>query len=307
MKETATYYIINRNEWKHIGTEAQISMTDRELQNLAALNDQVSLRDVEEVYLPLIAILDIYLKSYLTRQTQVEKLLQKNSSHETYIIGIAGSVAVGKSTLARLLQAILSQYYKELKVDLITTDGFLYPNKILEEKDLMSRKGFPESYDMRQLTTFMADVKSGQPAIKAPVYSHDIYDIVPDEYQVIDHPDILIVEGINTLQLPPNEKIYASDFFDFSFYVDAEPENIEKWYLSRFGVLIDTAFQNPNHYHARFVDIDRMEAFKYAKKVWQDINYCNLVENILPTRSRADIIVHKSYDHYIDKILLRKY
>lgn len=307
MKESATYYIIDRNEWKNIGTDQEIQITDDELQDLAALNDQVSLRDFQEVYLPLIAILDIYLQNYLSRQKQVETLLHQPSKHKTYVIGIAGSVAVGKSTLARLLQNILSEYYKDLAVDLITTDGFLYPNHLLEAHGLMNRKGFPESYDMRQLATFMADVKSGLSNLQVPVYSHDIYDIIPDQFQIIDRPDILIVEGINTLQLPPSEKIYASDFFDFSFYVDAEPDNIEKWYLSRFGLLIDTAFQNPDHYHSRFVDMDRLDAFRYAKKVWQEVNLPNLTENILPTRSRADIIVHKTHDHYIDKILMRKY
>lgn len=307
MRESATYYIIDRSEWKDVGTNAKIQMTNKELQSLAALNDQVSLRDVQEVYLPLIAILDIYFKNYIKRQKQVENLLHQKAEHQTYVIGIAGSVAVGKSTLARLLRSLLSQYYKHLKVDMITTDGFLYPNHVLEARGIMNRKGFPESYDMRQLVTFMADVKSGLPHIQVPIYSHDIYDIVPGRHQIIDRPDILIVEGINTLQLPPSEKIYASDFFDFGFYVDAEPQNIEKWYLSRFGLLIDTAFQNPDHYHARFVNMERTQAIEYAKQVWKEINLPNLITNILPTRSRADMIVHKTHDHYIDKVLMRKY
>ncbi len=214
---------------------------------------------------------------------------------------------MGKSTLARLLQTILCHHYKDKKVDLITTDGFLYPNEILKERKIMDRKGFPESYDMHRLITFMGDVKSGKEKIQVPKYSHDVYDIIPDEYQIIDQPDILIVEGINTLQLPANEKIYVSDFFDFSFYVDAEPDNIEMWYLQRFGILVDTAFQDPNNYYNRFSDISREEAFGFAKEIWRTVNYKNLTEYILPTRFRADMIIHKTTDHYIDQILLRKH
>src|SRR5699024_7833411 len=179
--------------------------------------------------------------SYNKEQEQLRKLLNTPQKRAPYIIGIAGSVAVGKSTLARLLQSILAQYYKGQQVELMTTDGFLYPNEILEEKGIMNRKGFPESYDMHRLITFMGDVKSMKANVQVLKYSHSIYDILPGQFQVIDQPDIMIVEGINTLQLPANEKIYASHFFDFSFYVDAEPENIEKWYLQRFGILIDTA------------------------------------------------------------------
>ena len=171
----------------------------------------------------------------------------------------------------------------------------------------MERKGFPESYDMHRLITFMGDVKSGKRNIKVPKYSHAVYDIIPGEYEIIDQPDILIVEGINTLQLPAGEKIYASDFFDYSFYVDADPANIEKWYLQRFGILVDTAFQDPRNYYNRFSNMPREEAFQYARDIWQTINYRNLMENILPTRFRADMIIHKTTDHYIDQILLRKH
>ena len=307
MQKSNTFYIFDREDWKSLNTAENFSMTDEELEALSALNDNVSLKDVREIYVPLASILDVFIKGYNKKQEQLRKLLNTPQKRAPYIIGIAGSVAVGKSTLARLLQTILAQYYKNQQVDLMTTDGFLYPNEILEEKGIMNRKGFPESYDMHRLITFMGDVKSGKSNVQVPKYSHNIYDIVPGEYQVIDQPDILIVEGINTLQLPANEKIYASDFFDFSFYVDAEPKNIEKWYLQRFGILVDTAFKDPTNYYNRFTNIDRVEAFDFAQSVWNDVNLRNLVDYILPTRFRADAIIHKTTDHYIDQILLRKH
>ncbi len=307
MQKSNTFYIFNREDWTKLNTAENFSMTDEELEELSALNDNVSLKDVREIYVPLASVLDIFINKYNEQQQQLKNLLNIPSKKVPYVIGIAGSVAVGKSTLARLLQTILAQYYKDKKVDLITTDGFLYPNEVLEEKGIMNRKGFPESYDMHRLIKFMGDVKSGKPNVLVPKYSHDVYNILKDDYQVIDQPDILIVEGINTLQLPANEKIYASDFFDFSFYVDAEPENIEKWYLQRFGILVDTAFKDPKNYYNRFADIERAQAFDYARKVWKEVNLRNLVDFILPTRFRADAIIHKTTNHYIDQILLRKH
>lgn len=307
MEKSNTFYIFDREDWKALDTSKHFSMTDAELEALSALNDTVSLTDVREIYVPLASILDIFIQKYEEQQLELKTLLGEPTQKTPYIIGIAGSVAVGKSTLARLLQTILGEYYKDKKVNLITTDGFLYPNETLREKDLMDRKGFPESYDMHRLVTFMGDVKSGKANIQVPKYSHAIYDIVPGEYQVIDQPDILIVEGINTLQLPANEKIYASDFFDFSFYVDAEPDKIEKWYLQRFGILVDTAFRDPNNFYNAFADVPRSEAFDYAKSVWKEINLRNLMDYILPTRFRADVILHKTTNHYIDQILLRKH
>lgn len=307
MKKSNTFYIFDREDWKTLDTSEHFSMTDAELEALSALNDTVSLTDVREIYVPLASILDIFIQKYEEQQLELKTLLGEPTQKTPYIIGIAGSVAVGKSTLARLLQTILGEYYKDKKVNLITTDGFLYPNETLREKGLMDRKGFPESYDMHRLVTFMGDVKSGKENIQVPKYSHAIYDIVPGEYQVIDQPDILIVEGINTLQLPANEKIYASDFFDFSFYVDAEPDKIEKWYLQRFGILVDTAFRDPNNFYNAFADVPRSEAFDYAKSVWKEVNLRNLMNYILPTRFRADVILHKTTNHYIDQILLRKH
>lgn len=307
MEKSNTFYIFDREEWKDLYTNGNFTMTDTELEALASLNDNVSLKDVREIYVPLASVLDVFIKGYNKQQWNLNRLLDLVPHKVPYVIGIAGSVAVGKSTLARLLQTILAEYYKDKKVDLITTDGFLYPNEVLEKKGIMNRKGFPESYDMHRLITFMGDVKSGKEQIKVPKYSHDVYNIVEGEYQVINQPDILIVEGINTLQLPANEKIYASDFFDFSFYVDAEPENIEKWYLQRFGILVDTAFRDPDNFYNIFADVERSEAFAYAKQIWKDVNLRNLEDYILPTRFRADVILHKTTDHYIDQILLRKH
>ncbi|PRY83471.1 type I pantothenate kinase [Alkalibacterium olivapovliticus] len=307
MKESDSFYIIDRDEWKQLNNKTEISLSDQEVDSLRSLNDQVSVQDVKEIYLPILQILHQYIKYYHARQSEIKKILDRPESKEPYIIGIAGSVAVGKSTLARFLQTMMARAYPDKKVNLITTDGFLYPNEVLEERHMLNRKGFPESYDMHRLISFMGDVKSGRRDIKVPLYSHRLYNIVPDEFEIIDQPDILIVEGINVLQLPANEKIFVSDFFDFSFYVDAEPDRIEKWYLERFGLLLQTAFKDPTNYYYPYAAGDRKEAFKMAKNVWRTVNLKNLQEYILPTRFRADMIIHKTTDHFIDQLLLKKH
>lgn len=307
MKESDSFYIIDRDEWKQLNNKTEISLSDTEVDSLRSLNDQVSVQDVKEIYLPILQILHQYIKYYHTRQSEIKRILNRPDSKEPYIIGIAGSVAVGKSTLARFLQTMMARAYPEKKVNLITTDGFLYPNDVLEERNILNRKGFPESYDMHRLISFMGDVKSGRRDIKVPLYSHSLYNIVPEEFEIIDRPDILIVEGINVLQLPASEKIFVSDFFDFSFYVDAEPDRIEKWYLERFGLLLQTAFKDPTNYYYPYAVGDRKEAFKMAKDVWRTINLKNLQEYILPTRFRADMIIHKTTDHFIDQLLLKKH
>lgn len=307
MKQSDTFYIYDRDNWSALNEHLSLNLSNEELNSLRALNDKISMTDVTDVYVPIVSLLDLFIKNYEEKQRKFSEMLNQPNEKTPYIIGIAGSVAVGKSTVARLLQTLLSQFYSEKKIDLITTDGFLYPNSVLEEYNLMDRKGFPESYDMHRLITFLGDVKNGYPNIKVPKYSHEVYDIVPGEYYTIDRPDILIVEGINTLQLPSNEKIFVSDFFDFSFYVDAEPYRIEKWYLERFGLLLDTAFKDPENYYNQFVDWDRKKAFEYAKGVWKNVNLRNLEEYILPTRFRADLILHKTTNHFIDQILLRKH
>lgn len=307
MKESATFHIIERNEWKELNKNTAAPLSHQELEELTGLNDRISLTDVEEVYVPIVQLLSIYMKHYEQLQAQKNNFLGQAVKKKPYIIGIAGSVAVGKSTTARLLQMMLSRVYKNKTVEMITTDGFLYPNEVLLKENLMDRKGFPESYDMPRLISFLGDIKNGKENMVSPVYSHEVYDIVEGEYHVLNQPDILIVEGINILQLPANEQIYVSDFFDFSVYVDAEPAQIEKWYLERFGLLLDTAFTKPDNYYYSYAQGNREDAFAMARDVWKRVNLRNLTEYILPTRNRADLIIHKSGNHVIDQLLLRKY
>lgn len=223
-----------------------------------------------------------------------------------YIVGIAGSVAVGKSTIARLLSILLNKLLPDRRVELMTTDGFLFPNAELKKRGIMDRKGFPESYDMEKLLRFLNSVKAGEPVVKAPTYSHQVYDVQPDKPLVIDRPDILIVEGINTLQLPSNQRLYVSDYFDVSLYVDADPDLIEEWYLQRFGMLLDTAFTDPSNYYYPYSKGNRQKAFAMAKDVWQKVDLPNLEEFILPTRNRANVILHKTRGHVVDRIYLRR-
>ncbi|ASZ06425.1 MULTISPECIES: type I pantothenate kinase [Enterococcus] len=307
MNDPMNYYRIAREEWQEFYRNGQAPLTQAELDSIKSLNDRISMQDVQDIYVPLTHLIHLYMKEFESLSLSKGLFLHKYVPVSPFIIGIAGSVAVGKSTTARLLQTILSRTLKRRNVQLITTDGFLYPNKVLREKGIMDRKGFPESYDMEMLIDFLNQVKSGKDELKVPIYSHDVYDIIPDEYEVIQQPDILIVEGINTLQLPANQQIYVSDFFDFSVFVDAEPDLIEKWYLDRFAALLDTAFQNPENYYYRFAIGDREDAFQMAKEVWKNVNLKNLEEYILPTRGRADIILHKTENHIIDSIFMRKY
>ncbi|MER2173035.1 MAG: type I pantothenate kinase [Carnobacterium sp.] len=307
MKESATFHIIEREEWKKLNIDSIAPLSSNELEELKGLNDQISIKDVEEVYIPIVHVLDVYLKNYEQLQAKKNKFLKRDTLQKPYIIGIAGSVAVGKSTTARLLQTMLSRVYKDKSVEMITTDGFLYPNKTLIEKGIMNRKGFPESYDMQQLISFLGDVKNGKSSVVSPVYSHEFYDIIEGEEHVLEQPDILIVEGINVLQLPANQQIYISDFFDFSIFVDAEAELIEKWYLERFGLLLSTAFKQPGNYYSSYADGDREAAFEMARGVWETVNLKNLKEFISPTKNRAELIIHKTENHYIDQLLLKKY
>ena len=307
MDEKMNYYRIPREEWLGFYRNGEAPMTEEELENIKGFNDQISLQDVEDIYVQLTHLIHLHMKEFESLTLSKGLFLHRYVPVPPFIIGIAGSVAVGKSTTARLLQTILSRIFKRRNVQLITTDGFLYPNKVLEERGIMNRKGFPESYDMEKLIGFLNRVKNGEDEIRVPMYSHSVYDIIEGEYEIINQPDILIVEGINTLQLPANQQIYVSDFFDFSVFVDADPKLIEKWYLDRFGALLDTAFQDPDNYYYQYAIGDREEAFKMAKGVWKSVNLKNLEEYILPTRGRADIILHKTEKHIIDEIYLRKY
>lgn len=299
------YFTFDRTAWQNLSNRAELPLTQQQLADIKALNDQISLEDVQDVYVPLVRLLQKKYADFEKWNRDKLDFLQIPVKKTPFIVGISGSVAVGKSTTARLLQVLLSNWFSDLKTQLITTDGFLYPNAELKRRHLMSRKGFPESYNMKELIHFLNAVKTGQKQIKVPKYSHQVYDVIKDEYDVIDQPDILIVEGINVLQLPANETIYVSDFFDWSIYVDAEADLIEKWFLERFGVLLDTAFHDPSNYYYQYAQMPREEAFAYAKKIWRDIDLKNLKEYILPTRFRADMILHKTEGHVMDNILVR--
>ncbi len=307
MNSSKKHYQFSREEWKKFYRNGIPPLTEEELQEIKSFNDRISLQDVQDIYMPLTHLIHIYMKEYESLQLSKGLFMQSYQGHTPFIIGIAGSVAVGKSTTARLLQMMLSRTFKRRNVKLITTDGFLYPNTILEERGIMDRKGFPESYDMELLIAFLDKVKSGKENIETPVYSHDIYDIIPGKTEIVNEPDILIVEGINVLQLPMNQQIYISDFFDFSLFVDAEPELIEKWYLTRFEALLDTAFQVPGNFYYPYAIGPRDKALNMARQVWKDVNLKNLEEYILPTRNNADVILHKTQGHEIDNVSLTKY
>lgn len=307
MEEITNYYPVSRDEWRGFYRNGVAPLTEEELESIKGFNDQISLQDVQDIYVPLTHLIHLYMKEFESLTLSKGLFLHKYVPVPPFIIGIAGSVAVGKSTTARLLQIILSRTFKRRNVQLITTDGFLYPNRVLQERGIMHRKGFPESYDMPKLINFLNEVKNGKEEIQAPLYSHSVYDVIEGQYETIEQPDILIVEGINVFQLPANQQIYVSDFFDFSVFVDADPKLIEQWYLERFGALLDTAFKEPDNYYYPYAIGDREDAFKMARNVWKTVNLKNLEEYILPTRSRADVILHKVENHIVDEIFLRKY
>ncbi|MCT2872634.1 type I pantothenate kinase [Limosilactobacillus fermentum] len=306
MDEWINYDQFDRQTWHSFFPSEITFLTQENLDEIKSLNDQISLRDVQDIYLPLIKLIQLQYQNYQQMQLQKMTFLRKSSRRIPYIIGIAGSVAVGKSTTARLLQILLKRLMPDRRIEMITTDGFLYPNAELKRRGIMARKGFPESYDMDRLLTFMNDVNAGEDQVTAPTYSHSVYDVMEDHPQTIYKPDILIVEGINVLQLPTTQRLFVSDFFDFSVYVDADASLVEKWYLERFGMLLDTAFQDPTNYYYPYAQGDRAEAFKMAKKVWKDVDLPNLNDYILPTRTRADVILHKTEHHYIDRVYLRE-
>lgn len=296
---------ISRKTWQNLHRKTTPPLTQKELNSIKSFNDKISLQDVTDVYLPLTNLIQIYKRSKEDLAFSKGIFLQKASKRQPFIIGVSGSVAVGKSTTSRLLQILLSRTFSNATVELVTTDGFLYPNAHLEEQNLFKRKGFPESYNMELLLDFLDNIKNGQD-YQIPVYSHEIYDIVPDKKQSVTAADFVIVEGINVFQNPQNERLYMTDFFDFSIYVDAEVENIETWYLDRFKKLLTLAKEDPNNYYHPFTSQPESKVMEFAQNVWKSINLVNLQDYIEPTRNRAEIILHKTENHEIDEIYLKK-
>ena len=309
-QDVSPYRQFSNDEWGQLRKGAELTLTEAELTKLRGLGETVSLSEVEEIYLPLSRLLSLYVEAAQGLYGATNQFLGKEQK-VPFIIGVAGSVAVGKSTTSRILREMLARWPSHPKVDLITTDGFLYPNAKLEARQLMQRKGFPESFDLRRLRRFLADVKSGRPQADAPVYSHIAYDILPEDKITVAQPDILIVEGLNVLQPASlaeegNEIPFVSDYFDFSIYIDAEADTIRRWYVERFMSLRQTAFRQPGAYFQRYAELDDAAAEATAIDIWTRINLKNLQENILPTRGRADLILHKGEDHRIDRVMLRK-
>ena len=304
--EPSRYLDFTRDEWRVLRAQTPLTIREKDLEALRGINDRINLDEVADVYLPLTRLLNLYVAAAQNLHKVSATFLGTIAPKVPYVIGVAGSVAVGKSTFARVLQALLSRWPDHPKVDLVTTDGFLYPNAILEARGIMNRKGFPESYDTRRLLRFLRETKAGQPEVRAPIYSHVVYDILPDQELTVRQPDILILEGLNVLQAGGAASEFVSDYFDYSIYIDAEEPDVEHWYVERFMKLRETVFQDPASYFRHFADLGDEEAVSVARGIWRDINGKNLSENILPTRERAALILHKEADHRVSSVQLRK-
>ena len=300
----------DRSTWAQLRDTSAVPLTAEELEELRSLGDPVDLDEVRDVYLPVSRLLDLHVRANAGLLEAYRTFLRQDEQATPFVVGIAGSVSVGKSTTARLLRLLLARWDDHPDVALVTTDGFLYPNAELEHRGLMRRKGFPESYDRRALLRFVADIKAGKPEVPAPVYSHLVYDVL-DEQRVVSRPDILVLEGLNVLQPAPQtgeraSALAVSDLIDFSVYVDAHPSDVRRWYVERFLALRETAFRDPASYFRRYAEMDEAEARARAATLWDEINGPNLRENIAPTRSRADLVLTKGGDHSVRRIRLRR-
>ncbi|MFK7965198.1 MAG: type I pantothenate kinase [Burkholderiaceae bacterium] len=324
--EFAAYEVFSRSQWAALRSNTPLTLSEDELVALRGVNDQVSLVDVEQIYLPLSRLLNLHFRSARNLGGVRDEFLGRLVGSRPYVIAVAGSVAVGKSTFARVLQALLARWPDHPRVSLITTDGFLYPNAELERRGLMGRKGFPESYDRRRMLAFLSELKAGASSVHAPVYSHEAYDILAGDGARVDSPDVLIFEGLNVLQTgapelsrnradedewpqtitPTVPNVVVSDFFDFSIYVHAQESDIETWYINRFVKLQQTVFRSPSSYFYHYRNLTESEARKTAAKIWRDINLPNLRQNIYPTHERANVVLNKRLDHAVEEIHLRQ-
>jgi type I pantothenate kinase len=300
------YLTFERDDWAALRAATPLTLSQADLDSLQGINERIDLDEVAAIYLPLSRLLNLYVSAVQDLQRVSSTFLGSMAPRVPYIVGVAGSVAVGKSTFARILQALLSRWPNHPQVDLVTTDGFLYPNAVLNERGIMDRKGFPESYDTRALLGFLRAVKSGEPEVTAPVYDHLAYDVLEGESVVVRQPDIVIVEGLNVLQVDREGAEFVSDYFDFSIYVDADVRDIERWYVQRFFALRESVFTNPDSFFRHFATLTDEQAEMTARQIWATTNGRNLRENIAPTRERASLILRKTNDHRVSEVMLRK-